>query len=109
MSLFAGSVYLSSISEQADRIFVRAFFCDGSRVRNRLPLLIFSADARVAQLVEHQLPKLRVAGSNPVSRSNSNAIGRLRKQFLALVYLQRDSHGTPSPSPSIWVSPQSFR
>ena len=25
--------------------------------------------ARVAQLVEHQLPKLRVAGSNPVSRS----------------------------------------
>jgi hypothetical protein len=25
--------------------------------------------AGVAQLVEHQLPKLRVAGSNPVSRS----------------------------------------
>ena len=29
----------------------------------------FAAQAGVAQLVEHQLPKLRVAGSNPVSRS----------------------------------------
>ena len=29
----------------------------------------FSAHAGVAQLVEHQLPKLRVAGSSPVSRS----------------------------------------
>ena len=28
----------------------------------------FSAHAGVAQLVEHQLPKLRVAGSNPVVR-----------------------------------------
>ncbi len=27
--------------------------------------------AEVAQLVEHQLPKLRVAGSNPVFRSKS--------------------------------------
>ena len=27
-----------------------------------------ATDARVAQLVEHQLPKLRVAGSRPVSR-----------------------------------------
>ena len=26
-------------------------------------------NAGIAQLVEHQLPKLRVAGSNPVSRS----------------------------------------
>ena len=28
-----------------------------------------TAKANVAQLVEHQLPKLRVAGSNPVIRS----------------------------------------
>ena len=28
--------------------------------------------AEVAQLVEHQLPKLRVAGSNPVFRSKGN-------------------------------------
>ena len=28
-----------------------------------------SENAGIAQLVEHQLPKLRVAGSNPVSRS----------------------------------------
>ena len=27
-------------------------------------------DAGVAQLVEHELPKLGVAGSNPVARSN---------------------------------------
>jgi hypothetical protein len=32
--------------------------------------------AGVAQLVEHQLPKLRVAGSNPVSRLNDRARAR---------------------------------
>ena len=36
-----------------------------------------SINAEVAQLVEHQLPKLRVAGSNPVFRSNFNKINRL--------------------------------
>ena len=30
-----------------------------------------AAGAEIAQLVEHQLPKLRVAGSNPVFRSIS--------------------------------------
>src|SRR5215831_5373004 len=30
---------------------------------------IFAADAGIAQLVERQLPKLNVAGSNPVARS----------------------------------------
>ena len=30
--------------------------------------------AAVAQLVEHQLPKLRVAGSSPVCRSNKHKI-----------------------------------
>jgi hypothetical protein len=34
----------------------------------RPPLIYFSASAGVAQLVEHQLPKLRVAGSSPVAR-----------------------------------------
>ena len=38
--------------------------------RQRPNSLTSIPDARVAQLVEHQLPKLRVAGSNPVSRSN---------------------------------------
>ena len=33
-----------------------------------------SSFADVAQLVEHQLPKLRVAGSNPVIRSNLSRI-----------------------------------
>ena len=32
-------------------------------------------DADVAQLVEHQLPKLRVAGSNPVVRSPKSPHG----------------------------------
>ena len=31
-------------------------------------------EARVAQLVEHQPSKLRVAGSNPVSRSKINIL-----------------------------------
>ena len=30
--------------------------------------------AEVAQLVEHQLPKLRVAGSSPVFRSDENQV-----------------------------------
>ncbi len=30
-------------------------------------------NAEVAQLVEHQLPKLRVAGSSPVFRSNDRS------------------------------------
>ena len=34
-------------------------------------------NAVVAQLVEHQLPKLRVAGSNPVYRSQSGSFARI--------------------------------
>ena len=36
-----------------------------------------SSNAVVAQLVEHQLPKLRVAGSNPVYRSQSGSFARI--------------------------------
>ncbi len=37
-----------------------------------IKMCIFAtSNANVAQLVEHQLPKLRVAGSNPVIRSRS--------------------------------------
>ena len=43
--------------------------------------------AGVAQLVEHQLPKLRVAGSNPVSRSIWSHIGILQK--VRLLYLKQ--------------------
>ena len=42
--------------------------------------------AEVAQLVEHQLPKLRVAGSSPVFRSKGeagNLDGRLSASFIA--------------------------
>ena len=41
----------------------RGLFLDRPDASARFALL-----AGVAQLVEHQLPKLRVAGSNPVSR-----------------------------------------
>ena len=34
--------------------------------------ITFAFHAEVAQLVEHWLPKPRVAGSNPVFRSNRN-------------------------------------
>ena len=41
--------------------------------------------ARVAQLVEHLLPKLRVAGSNPVSRSIfPNALGFVDRGYFWL-------------------------
>ena len=39
-------------------------------LRARSKSLDQPSDAGVAQLVEHQLPKLRVAGSSPVARSN---------------------------------------
>jgi hypothetical protein len=38
------------------------------KISNCKVILVITS-AGVAQLVEHQLPKLRVAGSNPVSRS----------------------------------------
>ena len=44
-----------------------------------------SANADVAQLVEHQLPKLRVAGSNPVVRSHESPA---RLGFLYVVTLR---------------------
>ena len=57
--------------------------CRRSRVR--LPLspqwrLKWGSFAEVAQLVEHQLPKLRVAGSSPVFRSKGlDGSGRRRQ------------------------------
>ena len=39
---------------------------------------MFGCNARVAQLVEHDLAKVGVAGSNPVSRSKKRApVGRV--------------------------------
>lgn len=64
--------------------------CRRSRVR--LPLSPRRGEgersvAEVAQLVEHQLPKLRVAGSSPVFRSKGkpgNLAGRLPGYFISL-------------------------
>ena len=36
--------------------------------------MVLHFHAAVAQLVEHQLPKLRVAGSNPVYRSKDKRL-----------------------------------
>ena len=41
-------------------------------------LVKLETPAGVAQLVEHQLPKLRVAGSNPVARFCRREQGRFR-------------------------------
>ena len=41
---------------------------------NRRKLLWYSCKAGVAQLVEHELPKLRATGSNPVARSMHSMI-----------------------------------
>jgi hypothetical protein len=38
-------------------------------------MLMWQFDARIAQLVEHDLAKVGVAGSSPVSRSSSTYIG----------------------------------
>ncbi len=45
-------------------------------------------NAAVAQLVEHQLPKLRVAGSNPVCRSQQNIL-KARKVCIIFAVLNR--------------------
>ena len=37
-------------------------------------IFVVKLDAAVAQLVEHQLPKLRVASSSLVCRSNDNTL-----------------------------------
>ena len=47
-----------------------SFFCNFAR---RKKIILPRIDAAVAQLVEHQLPKLRVAGSSPVCRSLKNS------------------------------------
>src|SRR5215471_20982535 len=73
---------------------------------------IFAADAGIAQLVERQLPKLNVAGSNPVARSTR----RLRLLGTWLTPPARGlSKGTPprawssrcAPAPAACASPRS--
>jgi hypothetical protein len=49
--------------------------------------------AAVAQLVEHQLPKLRVAGSRPVRRSLPGGPIRSRKRVLIIAQLDRFANG----------------
>jgi hypothetical protein len=39
------------------------------RRHSAILIMLYDTSADVAQLVEHQLPKLRVAGSRPVIRS----------------------------------------
>ena len=51
-----------------ENIFANFSEIGGCALRT-LPVLYFLADADVAQLVEHDLAKVGVAGSNPVVRS----------------------------------------
>ena len=53
---------------QISKIFCELSEIGGCALRT-LPVLYFLADADVAQLVEHDLAKVGVAGSNPVVRS----------------------------------------
>ena len=55
----------------------RDFFCN---FKNNLYLCC--ANAKVAQLVEHNLPKVRVAGSSPVFRSRLKASGNAEAFFV---------------------------
>ena len=57
---------------------------------------VASKHADVAQLVEHDLAKVGVAGSNPVVRSNFTS--RLRAAFFML----RFGHGFRVPTSSRW-------
>ena len=56
----------------------RDFFCN---FKNNLYLC--HANAKVAQLVEHNLPKVRVAGSSPVFRSRFKASEDTEAFFVA--------------------------
>lgn len=52
-----------------------------------------SANAEIAQSVEHQLPKLRVAGSNPVFRSKT---GGLRNQAYFVLRISKSHKASGS-------------
>ncbi len=59
-----------------------AFQAEGRGFESRFPLGV-NRSAGIAQLVERQLPKLRVAGSSPVSRSRNQAdVAQLVERFL---------------------------
>lgn len=52
------------------QFFLQFYLFGGYLVR--IFVNLYYTSAVVAQLVEHQLPKLRVAGSSPVCRSRKN-------------------------------------
>jgi hypothetical protein len=62
----------------------------------------FGLNAGIAQLVEHQLPKLRVAGSNPVPRfegPGKRAESRLsRKEETLMKGAQKPKKGDKKPA-----------
>src|SRR5690606_23550524 len=63
--------------------------------------------AGVAQLAEHQLPKLRVAGSSPVSRSGRHRTpARVLQQARGLVPLGVIGYTPDSGSGESWCEPR---
>ena len=64
----------------------------------RRDLLAFGICAGIAQLVEHQPSKLRVAGSNPVSRSRNSENGMARpRSSVAERFLGKEEVMGPIP------------
>ena len=66
-----------------------SFFCNFAR---RKKILLPRIDAAVAQLVEHQLPKLRVAGSSPVCRSIFLFVPTFPPLFFSLIQALDEGH-----------------
>ena len=70
---------------------------------------MYSVTAEIAQSVEHQLPKLRVAGSNPVFRSRgggqAETLIESKNPCISLIYkdfffaLNHTARGLPLESP----------
>ena len=59
----------------------------GLRIADLKKNPIFAREfAGIAQLVEHNLAKVRVAGSSPVSRSKSRPSASLRATFLFIMF-----------------------
>ncbi len=53
-------------------------------------------NARIAQLVEHDLAKVGVAGSSPVSRSESKVLQKIvRPFFMPNILMERDERFIP--------------
>ncbi len=91
--------YPSGQREQAVNLLAYAF--EGSNPP--LPRKHFSELAGIAQLVEHQPSKLRVAGSNPVSRFTDSGIAHVAQQVEHLLGKEEVTGSSPVVGSVIYV------